>query len=467
MKVVLYNPRAVFHTMPLAILAVASACDRRRHQVVIVDGRLERDPAGRVVAEARDAGCLGVTVLTGAPIRDALAVCRAVKAARPDLPVVWGGWHPSLFPVECLDERSIDAVVIGQGEATFDELVARLASGAGLADCAGTASRRPDGRREMAAPRPLIDLNRLPRHEYGLIDVERYFASKRRRQLDYVSSQGCRFRCGFCADPSVYGRAWTGLEPRRVVEELAWLEARYGVADVAFQDETFFTSARRVEAICEGFLSRNLRFTWTATLRADQGCRLDEAVFAKAVQSGLRRVMVGVESGSQRMLDWMRKDQTVEQVLATAERCARHGVGAVFNFIVGFPGEPTEGFEATLALVKRLRAMHPAFETPVFAYRPYPGSDLGELAHATGYEFPRDLEGWAEFDYVGGRSPWLSDAQQRRVERLSFYARQAASPSGWRWPLRAVARWRCARDWYAFPIEKRLVEWLRPRERLA
>ena len=104
-KVVLYNPQAVFYTMPLALLAVGSALDPAKYDVRIVDGRLEQDPIAAVLAEIDNALCLGMTVLTGAPIRDALQVSRAVKARRPDLPVIWGGWHSSLFPEETLAGR--------------------------------------------------------------------------------------------------------------------------------------------------------------------------------------------------------------------------------------------------------------------------------------------------------------------------------------------------------------------------
>src|SRR5919198_1666947 len=137
-KVVLYNPRAVFHTMPLALLAVGSTIDPERYDVRIVDGRLEADPVRRVLEEIADAVCLGATVLTGAPIRDALAVSRAAKASRPDLPVIWGGWHPSLFPTETLEEPSVDVTVQGQGESTFVELVERLATGQGASGVPGT-----------------------------------------------------------------------------------------------------------------------------------------------------------------------------------------------------------------------------------------------------------------------------------------------------------------------------------------
>src|SRR5215469_8640687 len=115
-KVVLYNPRAVFFTMPLALLAIGSELDRSRYDVVIVDGRLEADPEQAVLAQLQDALCLGVTVLTGAPISDALRISRAAKRARPDMAVVWGGWHPSMFPRECLVEPCVDVTVRGQGE---------------------------------------------------------------------------------------------------------------------------------------------------------------------------------------------------------------------------------------------------------------------------------------------------------------------------------------------------------------
>jgi len=125
-RVVLYNPRAVFYTMPLALVAIASNLDRAKVEVVIIDGRLEADPAGAVVAAARGAVCVGITVLTGAPIHDALAVSRAVKASQPDCPIVWGGWHPSLFANECLADPAVDIVVSGQGEGAFRGIVDRL-----------------------------------------------------------------------------------------------------------------------------------------------------------------------------------------------------------------------------------------------------------------------------------------------------------------------------------------------------
>ena len=124
LKVVLYNPYAVFFTMPLALLAIGSELDPAIYEVVTVDARIDPDAENTVLSHIDEALCLGVTVLTGAPISDALRISRAAKRARRDLPVVWGGWHPSMFSRECLLEPSVDVTVRGQGEETFAEIVA-------------------------------------------------------------------------------------------------------------------------------------------------------------------------------------------------------------------------------------------------------------------------------------------------------------------------------------------------------
>lgn len=595
-KIVLYNPRAVFYTMPLALLAVGSALDPRRYRVRIIDGRLERDPVRAVLEETEDALCLGITVLTGAPIRDALHVSRAVRARRPDLPIVWGGWHPSLFPAETLDEPAVDITVQGQGEVTFAEVVERLGYGAGIdalegvAGCAFRAQERPPcpqphgargcpvpstgprtwcspghgpqpgdegqgagrapllgtaalagggperradahgaahgaesadgtaheveamGGKARAArglpvvgagarasggvetgahfgtaahaaempsaparsgvrlngPRPLTPVNELPACDYSLIPVEEYFARKRWRQLDYITSTGCHFRCAFCADPFVFKRKWVALDPGRVGAEVAALWRRHRFHDLNFQDETFFTFRDRVAAIAQEFLRRGLRFTWAATMRADQGYRLPEETWRLCVRSGLRRVMIGVESGSQEMLDWMQKDITIEQVLDAAEKCVRHGVHAIFPFIVGFPGEPDASVRATLELAARLRRMSPGFETPIFYYKPYPGSPITDRVVAAGYRLPASLAEWASFDFIGSSGPWVDEEKHRLVERFKFYNRFAGGPARpWKWPLRAVARWRVERHRYGFPVEKAVVDALWPQPELS
>ena len=240
-KVVLYNPKAVFWTMPLGLIAVGSALDPARFEVKIIDARLEADPVGKLLSEARGALCVGMGVLTGDPIHDALRASRAVKQTYPQLPVVWGGWHPSLFPKECLEEPTVDAAVSGQGEETFAEMMERYLEGRDLGGVSGVTWRNQAGRVVENLPRPTRDVNTLSAHNYDLVPVEEYFKHKGKRQFDYISSIGCRFRCAFCADPFVYNRSWYGLSADRMAGELSELQRRYRFDEVSFQDETFFT----------------------------------------------------------------------------------------------------------------------------------------------------------------------------------------------------------------------------------
>ena len=182
-KIVLYNPRSVFYTMPLGLMAIASCLDRAKYDICIIDGRLEDDAVARVLEELDGALCFGVSVLTGAPIADALRVLRAAKSEYPHITTVCGGWHPSLFPTEMLEESSIDITVQGQGEATFTELVARLSNGKPLDKIQGITYRAQSGPKSNPE-RPLMPMEVFPPVDYEHIPVARYFKQEGLRQQD-------------------------------------------------------------------------------------------------------------------------------------------------------------------------------------------------------------------------------------------------------------------------------------------
>ena len=469
LKVVLYNPWAVFYTMPLALLAIGSELDPDRYEVVIVDARVDPNAESTVLAHIGEAVCLGITVLTGAPISDALAVSRAAKRARPELTVVWGGWHPSMFSRECLSESSVDVTVRGQGEETFVDIVERLAQGRSLEDCAGCTVRLADGSLRENPARPLAQVDKFRAHDYGLIPVERYYELKGKRQLDYISSQGCNFRCAFCSDPFVYGRKWVGLEPVRMATRLKELWDRYQFDDVNFQDETFFTKAARVEALADRIVQSGMKITWAATMRADQGVRLPPAVWQRCKDSGLRRLLVGVESGSNEVLKRIRKDIKIEQVYETAETMLKYGIAGHFPFIVGFPDESDENVQASLYCAKKLRAMSPDFLTPIYYFKPYPGSALVIEAVERGYRLPETLTEWAQFDYVAGEpGPWVSAEKFELIERFKFFHELAwKKMSSGRLLLQRIARYRCDRNNYRWPVEMLFTRWLMPAQKLS
>ena len=468
-KIILYNPKAVFYDMPLALLSIGSALDPQHYEVIIIDGRVDDRPLERVLEAAENAVCLGITSLTGNPLRDALRVSRATRARYPKLPIIWGGWHTSLFGKETLqNEPSVNISVQGQGEATFKELVACLESGADPEEIKGICYRNKFGEIIQNPGRPLEDMNFLPPVNYELIDVEKYFKAKKQRQLDYISSAGCRFRCSFCADPFVFNRKWTAIEPERMGMELGEWFQRYQFTDINFQDETFFTKRQRVTKIAEEFLKRGIKSSWAGTMRADQGSRMSEDDFDLCKEAGLRRVLVGVESGSQEMMDWMMKDIKLEQVYETARRCAKRDIHVIFPFIVGFPNESEQSVKDTIRVAKELNQMHPGFTTPIFYFKPYPGSKITQDVVAQGYQLPQTIEEWSEFDYIGSSGPWVSDKKYRMIERFKFYNKLAGRKNNLIiLPIQWLAQLRCKFNFFKIPVEKILADALIPQQQLS
>jgi len=359
--------------------------------------------------------------------------------------------------------------VRGQGEETFADIVARLAAGRTLEDCPGCTVRCSDGSIHENPPRPLAQVDRFRAHNYDLIPVERYFQLKGKRQLDYISSQGCNFRCAFCSDPFVYGRKWVGLEPVRMALRLKQLWDQYRFDDVNFQDETFFTRRDRVQALADQLIESGMKITWAATMRADQGVRMPDEVWQRCKQSGLRRLLVGVESGSNEVLKRIRKDIRIEQVFEVANKMVRFKLAGHFPFIVGFPDESDADIQASLDCATRLRSMSPDFLTPIYYFKPYPGSQLVIDAVRRGLRLPQTLEGWAQFDYVDGEpGPWVSRQKFELIERFKFFHELAwkRMPRSRRL-LQRLARHRCHTNNYRFPVEMLFTRWLVPAQKLS
>jgi len=468
-KILLYNPIAVFFDMPLALLAIGSVLDPEKYEVIIVDGRIDEKPLETIAKHIDEALCFGTTVLTGRPIKDALAVTQAVKKMRQDLPVIWGGWHTSLFPKQTLiDEICIDVTAQGQGEDTFQELVEAYATTGDVSEVKGICYRNAEGEIIKNPPRVIVAMDTFADINYELIDVEKYFEKKGRRQLDYISSTGCYFRCTFCADPFVYNRKWTAISPEIMVNKLAELHEKYQFTDLNLQDETYFTYRDRVIEISERMIEKGLNFTWAATMRADQGSRMTVEDFKICAKSGLRRLLIGVESGSQEMMNWLKKDIKIEQVYMCAERCKDLGIAVQFPFIVGFPEESDESIKETVKVALELNSMHPNFHTPIFYFKPYPGTTITDNVVKNGYKLPETVHEWSDFDFVGSSGPWVSEEKYDFFEKFKFYLKFAYSNQKAIYkPLQLLARWRCKHKYFNIPVEKKIVDKFFKKQQLA
>jgi radical SAM superfamily enzyme YgiQ (UPF0313 family) len=462
-KVLLFNPRSEFYAMPLGLIAVGSALDPELYDVRIFDARIDANAAASVLEEARDAICVGMTVFSGPPIADALNLSRDLKRAFPDLPVIWGGWHPSIMPEQCIASGVIDAVVIAQGEPVFRELVAMMDRRQEWPHIRGLCLSI-DGAPRRTPPRPMVRMDELSAARYDLLNVESYFRHKGRRQLDYSSSRGCPYKCTFCADPMVYASKWTGLNPERVVRELLDLYKRYRMEEVFFLDDDLFASLKRIQALAEAFRDADIPFAWKGTARADELCRLPEEFFPRLRAAGCVRINVGAESGSQKILDRIKKEYKVDEIVTAARRAGKAGISVSHSFITGFPGETEQDFQSTLDVIKTIRRTSARHEASVYFYSPYPGTEMVHELETRGLRLPDKLEDWENFNIEGAWLPRDNRRLVKRIRNLNFYLRHgysASSGSAARRLLRGISRWRCEHDWYGFGIERFVAEGLR------
>src|SRR5262249_37576537 len=158
------------------------------------------------------------SLLTGPMIRDAIDASLLVRRLRPDLPIIYGGWHPTLLPAQTLREEFVDIVVLHQGERTLVEVLNRLQSGAGLQLVPGCWFKQ-DGRIYSNPDRPATPLTQLPEPAYDLVDFEEYAGAVGGRKMPYATSTGCPYACNYCTDMVFYNRRFDPLEAARVVDK--------------------------------------------------------------------------------------------------------------------------------------------------------------------------------------------------------------------------------------------------------
>ena len=234
---------------PLSLLCLASPLLQAGFEVKLVDNLLSPDYEKTILRETADALCLGISVLTGPHIGAAIRVSRAVKKLRPELPIVFGGWHASLATEQTLREPFVDAVVRGQGELTLVELVKRIADGSDWYGVRGLSFKDSNGKIIHEQERPVANVNDLPSPAYHMADPSVYAAASGVRQLAYTSSVGCPYQCNYCTDQVFYKRRFNAYRVERVIDELAELVPRYNIEHVPFFDSNFLVDRKRAVAI--------------------------------------------------------------------------------------------------------------------------------------------------------------------------------------------------------------------------
>jgi radical SAM superfamily enzyme YgiQ (UPF0313 family) len=260
--------------------------------------------------------------------------------------------HPEVYL-----RAGAEAVVVGEGEITLRELLDSLTGRrrVALGEIPGLCFAKDGAPVRTPARPPLRDLDRLPLPAWDLLDVDRYRRLWRARHgyhsMNLVTTRGCPYHCNWCAKP-IYGQRYAARSPESVVEEMAWLLARYAPDHLAFADDIFGLKPGWVERFAALLRERGLVVPYKCLSRADL---LSPEVVAALRSSGCHTVWIGAESGSQRILDAMEKGTRVEQITDAARLLHKAGIEVGFFLQFGYPGETREDIEKTLAMVREGR----------------------------------------------------------------------------------------------------------------
>jgi anaerobic magnesium-protoporphyrin IX monomethyl ester cyclase len=461
---------------PVGLLSLASLLRQAGYETRIIDAAVAPQYLHALERETDDALCLGVSLLTGPMILAAIEAATRMKRLRPQLPVVFGGWHPSLLPEQTLRESYVDVVVRNQGEITFLEAVRRIEAGQSLAGLAGC-SYKLNGRINHNPERPMIPLNDLRVPAYDLADFDAYERVGGGRRLPYASSVGCPYACRYCTDAVYYGRRFNALSPQRVVEEVTSLTSRYRLSEVALLDSNFLVDTRRALGIARGFRDCMPGLTWTFQASTDFLCRISDEQVRMLGQSGVTHIGFGVESASAEVLARMNKRrQTISDLFETARKCRQAGIRATFNMIYGFPGETEANRSETFEVMGRIAGR---FDNVTFSpniFTPYPGIPVWPELRQLGLKEPACLEDWAALSLGAAELPWLAGSAYRNVKRgISYFmlhdtiahaCRTSSLSRLARTSLHAIRkplRWRLKHGRFGWPVELWLLrsrEWL-------
>jgi radical SAM superfamily enzyme YgiQ (UPF0313 family) len=506
--VLLINPRACSQRsmrLPLSLLSLGAVLEGRA-DYRIIDGNVDPDPT-RTALEALAADphtLIGMSVMPGPQVAPAIRLASALRAAHPQVPIVWGGYFPTLYTDAAINAPYVDYLVRGQGEETLLELLERLPDAGpprGLASAChsealgavrGLTWKDEEGAIHHNLDRPFRQPDAFPMLPYDRLgdrvgDVVRYLRPSflGRRTAVHQAAIGCRYRCTFCGVASMFNGQTHLQGPARLLETLTILRDRYGATSMQYYDNNFFdreeTSVPLLEAL------GRVELPYWCYARADTLANFSAPTWELIRRSQLRMAYIGAEGATDRALKSMKKGTRVEHTLEVAQRCRENGVIPEFSFILGGPDDPEGETEQTLEFVKRIKRIHPECEVILYFYSPTPQRDPNWIkgdrsaSHRpvlsrygpSGPPLPTTPEEWTQpqwVEYVCHQdAPWLTDRMRRRVKDFArvLYCRfptvqDVRTPAWGKAVLRSLSHWRYATGRYERPWELEMARRLIP-----
>lgn len=305
-------------------------------------------------------------------ILKAVQVAKVVRRINKEIKIIIGGHQPTALPIETLESFScFDVAVIGEGEETMLELTREIMRGSSdFGKIKGIAFRQNNEIVVNPSREPIKNLDAIPFPAREMVDFSNYrpplkaYFSKPLATM--ITSRGCPYRCIFCA----YAKGVCRLRsPENVIEEIRELINNYRVKSILFYDDTFTFDKERAMKICDLIISNGFNIDWICWSRIDA---VSEDLLKKMKKAGCQLISYGVESGSQRMLNIMKKGTTLPRIKETIKLTKEIGIKTSASYVLGIPGETKQSISETIKFAKSLNTTFAHFNM----ITPWPGTEL-------------------------------------------------------------------------------------------
>lgn len=420
--------------VPQGLLSIGTVLYNLGYNVEIFDSRLHYTEGRKEfyrylrskVEKARL--LIGMTVMTQM-IPQVLRMIDTIKMVNPDIPIVLGGIHPTLYPEQTCKDSRVNFVIAGDGEYPMAELVQALDKKSSHENIRGLTHKENDFVKRNPVGRP-FDIQRLGTPAYHILEVQHYltkipyYSEEKTIGIEYNSTRGCPYDCSFCVNRILpQNRVWRCKTADQVLDDLQTLKQRYKIKFLLLEEENPFTDIKRSFEIAKKLIENDLDIRYFGNIRVDNVVSTPRDVLKTMEKSGWCETSLGVESGSNRVLGYLRKGITVDQTIRAVKILNDLGVYALYSFMIFLPHETSRDRLLTHLLINRLKKIHR--RSSVIGpqpYRPYPCSDLYMDCLNEGLIEPDTFQEWSNFvtnPLSPSDIPWVSDYSW--MDRLLMY----------------------------------------------
>lgn len=373
----------------LGMAYVAAAVRKVGHQVFLRDYEVERAGWDAVGQDIR--GFAPDVISTAGFINNmdrCLKVFEIAKQINPKILTVLGGPQATIFPDDAIQSMHLDALVISEAEIAFTRLVSYCEDPEAWHTFKGVVWRHFQSRELIKNARQALvqDLDSFPLPALDLYPMTSYYPAVYiwgKKVANMVTSRGCPYECTFCEAKMTFGRTFRYHSEERVLDDLDFLNKKYGFDSFQFYDDIFTTNRERVMKLCEYLLKKNRKYKWMCYTRTD---RVDLELLKLMKRAGCYMISYGVESGDQILLDKIRKRLNVDANHKGIEATAKAGIMPVGTFMLGLPGETRAQTLNTINF-----AVNSKLDYAIFGItEPYPGTEMWGDALKDGYFIEAD-----------------------------------------------------------------------------